>query len=268
MVMAERQRGPTAPAIFMRDHAAPTCRMVSSHSGTATEVPIPPYLESTYWWAYVRPRAVRLFERSWLINLILWGNYRRLRDVALAMLRNPLPGHTLQLACVYGDLTCRLSQRVAASAGKLDVVDVLKVQLQNLHTKLPADAPVRYLQMNTTALALPDAHYDNVLMFFLLHEQPAAVRHATLQEALRVVKPGGQIVIIDFSQPYWWNPLRYFWLPVLGLLEPFAPALWQKPSLTELIPTIPAWTMQECHRLFGGLYQALCLQKTLPDTPA
>ncbi len=45
-------------------------------------LPIPRYLEAVYWWAYVHPRAVHLFEREWLVNLILFGNYGRLRDAA------------------------------------------------------------------------------------------------------------------------------------------------------------------------------------------
>ena len=43
-------------------------------------IAVPGYLAETYWWAYVHPRAVRLFEREWLVNLILWGNFGRLRD--------------------------------------------------------------------------------------------------------------------------------------------------------------------------------------------
>src|SRR5450755_2975114 len=91
---------------------------------------IPHYLRQAYWWAYVHPRAVRLFERQWLVNLILWGNFRRLSDAALASLGNRLEGRTLQVACVYGDLTGRLAQRVAPG-GRLDVVDVLPIQLRN-----------------------------------------------------------------------------------------------------------------------------------------
>src|SRR5262245_52316705 len=86
---------------------------------------MPDYLGRYYWWAYVHPNAVRVFERGWLVNLILWGNYARLRDAALAELGAHLPGRTLQVACVYGDLTGRLSDRVAAGGGALDVVDVL-----------------------------------------------------------------------------------------------------------------------------------------------
>ncbi len=79
----------------------------------AQAVLIPAYLEDAYWWAYVHPRAVRLFERQWLVNMILWGNFARLRDAALDALGDSLPGRTLQVACVYGDLTERLALRVA-----------------------------------------------------------------------------------------------------------------------------------------------------------
>lgn len=44
---------------------------------------VPAYLERTYSWAYVRPQAIRFWDRPWLINFILWGNYERLRDAAL-----------------------------------------------------------------------------------------------------------------------------------------------------------------------------------------
>ena len=46
----------------------------------------PRYLSDTYWWAYVHPAAVKVFERQWLVNAILWGNFARLRDLALNQL--------------------------------------------------------------------------------------------------------------------------------------------------------------------------------------
>src|SRR4051812_488620 len=157
---------------------------------------VPGYLQQVYWWAYIHPSAVKLFERQWLVNLILWGNYARLRDAALAQLGGSPGSRTLQVACVYGDLTDRLSRRVAAGGGELDVVDVLPIQLANLRRKLPAKAPVRLLQMDSTDLRLPDARYDRALVFFLLHEQPRHYRQRTLSEVMRVVKPGGKILIV------------------------------------------------------------------------
>jgi ubiquinone/menaquinone biosynthesis C-methylase UbiE len=93
----------------------------------------------------------------------------------MAALGSVLPGATLQVACVYGDLTGKLSQRVAAADGRLDVVDVLPVQLQNLRKKLPSGAPVRLLAMDAADLNLPDASYDRALLFFCCTSSPASI---------------------------------------------------------------------------------------------
>jgi ubiquinone/menaquinone biosynthesis C-methylase UbiE len=224
------------------------------------ETGVPDYLSKHYWWAYVHPEAVRFFERDWLVNLILWGNYARLRDAALVELGHSLPGSTLQVACVYGDLTSRLSQRAARGGGKVDVVDILPVQLNNLRRKLSPGAPIRLLKMDSMDLDVPDASYDRVLVFFLLHEQPAAVRERTLSEICRVVRPGGKIVIVDYARPRWWHPLRYLWLPVLERIEPFAHALWQGEIAAWLPGCVDRSSLRK-ETLFGGLYQKVVVTR-------
>jgi ubiquinone/menaquinone biosynthesis C-methylase UbiE len=224
---------------------------------------IPHYLSAYYWWAYVHPQAVRVFERQWLVNLILWGNYARLRDTALNEFGPSLPGHTLQVACVYGDLTRRLCDQAAAGDGTVDIIDVLPIQLGNLRDKLPEDAPARLLAMDSTNLKLPDACYDRVLVFFLLHEQPRPYRERTLSEALRVVKPGGKVLIIDYAAPHWWNPLRYLWGPLLAYLEPFALDLWRQ----EIAHWVPAASGNlQRQSFFGGLYQKLVITRSAATT--
>ncbi|MGA3002066.1 MAG: rhodoquinone biosynthesis methyltransferase RquA [Acetobacteraceae bacterium] len=227
--------------------------------------PVPRYLRLHYWWAYVHPNAVRLFERAWLVNLILWFNYRCLSEAALTALEDPgpagkLPGRTLQIACVYGDLTARLAQRCLAADGSLDVVDVLPIQLENLARKLPPKAPARLLTRNADNLALPDASYDRALLFFLLHEQPEDVRRRTLQEALRVVRPGGKLVVVDYARPSPWHPARYLWLPVLRILEPFAHDLWQR-DLTDWLPGHCSGEALNRTGFFGGLYQLVSITR-------
>jgi ubiquinone/menaquinone biosynthesis C-methylase UbiE len=218
-------------------------------------VAIPAYLAQTYWWAYVHPGAVRLFERQWLVNLILWGNFGRLRDAALEALGDCSQGRTLQVACVYGDLTARLCERHCSGA-RLDVVDVLPIQLDNLARKLPAGAPVHLIRGDSTSLALPSASYDRALLFFLLHEQPEAARRATLAEALRVVKPGGRIVIVDYHRPHPLNPLFWAMTGVLRALEPYALDLWRH-EVAEWLPRAPAALRTAL--LFGGLYQLVVI---------
>lgn len=219
--------------------------------------PIPRYLEQTYWWAYVHPRAVHVFEREWLVNMILFGNYGRLRDAALAELGETVCGKTLQVACVYGNLTPRLCQRLATEA-KLDVVDILPIQLKNLAKKMPPDERVARLQGDSSSLACPDASYDQVLLFFLLHEQPAHVRRATLAEAMRVVKPGGKIVIVDYHRPVPLHPLRLLMTGVFRKLEPYAMDLWENEVEVFLPKRVkPASITKETY--YGGLYQKLVL---------
>lgn len=220
---------------------------------------VPSYLDTYYWWAYVHPQAVRLFERQWLANAILWGNYARLRDAALAELDRALTGRTLQVACAYGDLTSRLCERLPAAGGTLDVVDVLPIQIENLRRKLPAAAPVKLMAMDSSALDFPDAQYDCALLFFLLHEQPQDVRERTLSEAWRVVKPGGRIVIVDYALPARANPLRYLFRPVLAALEPFALDLWK----SEIAVWLPAAARRNMRKetYFGGLYQKIVITR-------
>jgi len=222
------------------------------------ELTVPGYLAQTYWWAYVHPNAVRLFERQWLVNLILWGNFGRLREAALDALGHRLEGRTLQIACVYGDLTNRLRSRLTAG-GSLDVVDVLRVQLDNLARKLRGDPRVGLIQGDSSALDIDSASYDRALLFFLLHEQPQEVRRRTIAEALRVVKPGGRLVIVDYHRPKLSNPLYLPMVGILKTLEPFAMDLWRH----EIADWLPAGLVAaiEKRTSFGGLYQLLTVTK-------
>lgn len=223
------------------------------------EVPIPAYLEETYWWAYLHPNAVNVFERQWLINLILWGNFALLRDAALDELGKRIHGRVLQVACVYGDFSVRLVERLSAGAS-LDIVDVLFIQLENVIRKIPQPAPVRIMQSDSARLKFDNANYDQAILFFLLHEMPVSVREKTLAEAIRVLKPGGKLVIVDYHKPSPYHPLRYLFQPVLRILEPFAMDLWNKPVKSWLPKDfIPAAMIQETY--FGGLYQKIVITK-------
>lgn len=220
-------------------------------------VVIPPYLQQTYWWAYLHPRAVQLFERQWLVNLILWGNFARLRDLALAELGDTIDGKVLQVACVYGDFTEKLAQRLSA-LGSLDVIDVAPIQILNLQKKLGNQAAVQAHLQDSTQLKFGDGHFDRTVLFFLLHEQPEEVRKKTLAEALRVTRPGGKLVLVDYHRPQATNPFRYLMTAVLGALEPFAMDLWRH-EISHWLPTGYAPTRIEKHIYFGNLYQKVVI---------
>ena len=81
-----------------------------------------------------------------------------------------------------------------------------------------------------------------------------------MSEVLRVVKPGGKIVIVDYALPRWWHPLRYLWRPVLARLEPFALDLWRQ----EIADWLPATLANRClshASFFGGFYQKVVVTR-------
>lgn len=217
---------------------------------------VPRYLREVYWWAYVHPNAIRVFERQWLVNAILWGNFSRLRDAALQALA-PVQGRLLQIACVYGDLTTRLADSLPAAAS-LDVVDIVPAQISNLKRKLAGRTGIELFRRDSAALGFADGRYAATLLFFLLHEQPRTVRRQTLAEALRVTAPGGRIVIADYHCPSRWHPLYYLLRPVLALLEPYALDLWRDDICSWLPENAPV-RIESRRRFFGGLYQLIVL---------
>lgn len=233
--------------------------MAARSASLVPALAVPDYLEKTYWWAYTHPNAVRVFERQWLVNLILWGNFSKLRDLALQDMGEVIHGQVLQVACVYGNFTEHVVRRLSPDA-HLSVIDIAPVQITNMHNKLGPHPQVSVLQQDSTALQFADASQDTVVVFFLLHEQPAEVRCKTIAEALRVTKPGGKIVFVDYHRPKASSPFRYIMVPILTTLEPFAMDLWRG-EIADWLPTHvkPAHIEKQTH--FGGLYQKVLMTR-------
>ena len=159
---------------------------------------------------------------------------------------------------VAGGNHVTLLLRREVTAGALDVVDVLPIQLDNLARKLPLSAAVDLYHGDSVALPFACASYERALLFFLLHEQPEEVRRATIAEALRVVKPGGCVVIVDYHRPGACNPLYWPMAGVLRTLEPFALDLWRH-EISEWFPRDARITGVRKKTMFGGLFQLLAL---------
>ena len=212
------------------------------------DLPLPKYLEDNYWWAYLHPKGLHIFEREWLVNLILWGNFSRLRDVALQEFQPGLQ-KVLQVACVYGNFTQKLAEILPQT--HIDVVDVAPIQLENLGKKVTERTNVSLHHQSSDDLKFANASYDAVVVFFLLHEMPHEVRLGTIREALRVVKPGGKVVFVDYHKPVALSPFRYIMVPILRTLEPFALDMWRN----KLEDWLPPKTKSHKETYFGGLYQ-------------
>lgn len=137
---------------------------------------------------------------------------------------------------------------------------MLRVQLDNLARKLPDDPRAALIQGDSAALDIAPQSYDRALLFFLLHEQPVEARRNTIAEALRVLKPGGRLVIVDYHRPGCLNPLYWPMAGILRALEPFAADLWKHEIREWLPPGVPLRSLEKSTS-FGGLYQLVALTK-------
>ena len=224
----------------------------------------PDYLRTIYWWAYEHPLAVRFWDRGFLINFILLGNYTRLVNTVLEEFPEPMTGSMLQISNAYGQLVPRLQKQLGENAS-FDLIDVLNIQLEKTARKLKLpDERIRMFQCDASDLAFPDNSYDKVLMFFLPHELPETPRRQAFSEALRVLKPGGKMVLVEFHRPRTLHPFRLWQRLVFFLFEPFAIDMWHH-ELTDYFPLDVPFEVVSKTTYFGDLYQKLVITK--PEQP-
>jgi ubiquinone/menaquinone biosynthesis C-methylase UbiE len=190
----------------------------------------PEYLARHYWWAYLWRVGVWFFDHQPIINAILFGQYQVLKTRALHACMDKRPkGRLLQLTCVYGSLTPALIRSMKND--ELYLIDVARIQLDATRQKLNKNEKGRLLatRMNAESLAYCDDAFTTVLIFFLLHELPSDAREHALDEVMRVLQPGGRLVITEYGQ----YPRQHFlcWWPmrvVLLRLEPFLDNFWRQ----------------------------------------
>lgn len=224
----------------------------------APAIKTPNYLSRHYWWAYIHPWAVKFWDHLPIVNMILLGNYNRLRDAALREFDHLRDADVLQIAAVYGNLSPQVAHSVVSQGGRFDIADVLPIQLNNARSKFSETNGVRFINCDSEHLGLPSSSYDRVMLFFLLHEQPAQARARTLSEAFRVLKPGGEVMIVEFAKPYRWNPFRYLWRIFLAVFEPFALGMWWTDVRSMLPVYAQSWPIRR-ERFFGGLFQKVVI---------
>ena len=189
---------------------------------------VPDYLARYYWWAYLWPWGIWLFEHQPVINAILFGQYDKLLNKTLAQVETRSGARLLQLTCVYGKLTPSL---LAVTGGDVHLCDVADGQLQLARRKtrhVAARCPLT--RMNAECLGYANEAFDQVIVFFLLHEMPAEARRRTYAEIARVVRFGGSVLITEYA-PTPRHHLLYRFTPfrlLLGTLEPFLPGFWRE----------------------------------------
>lgn len=162
----------------------------------------------------VNSMFARIARRYDVANRLLSGGIdvwwrRRL----VAAVRRHQPADILDLATGSGDVAFALSKALPSSV-KIIGMDFCQPMLDEAVIKQQTAAQgtnITFRQGDGMALPLDDSTFDAVTVSFGLRNM--ADRHRALTEMHRVLRPGGRLFVLEFSQPHrWFQPLYYFYL--------------------------------------------------------
>ncbi|AHF93402.1 ubiquinone biosynthesis protein [Opitutaceae bacterium TAV5] len=142
-----------------------------------------------------------------------WRLVRRVRRGLLASAPAARPADVLDLATGSGDVAFALA-RALPPAARITGMDFCQPMLDEASAKqraLGSDtsaARIVFRQGDGMALALDDECMDAVTISFGLRNM--ASRLQALREMHRVLRPGGRVHVLEFSQPWRWFRLLYF----------------------------------------------------------
>ena len=134
-------------------------------------------------------------------NIVTLGRAGAMREqtVQLADLH---PGErVLEVGCGTGEIAQRARARVGpdGQASGIDPsADMITVAQQKAAR---AGLDVDYRVGAIEALPYPDATFDVVLSSLMMHHLPDELKARGLSEVRRVLKPGGRLLIVDFTRP-------------------------------------------------------------------
>lgn len=111
----------------------------------------------------------------------------------------------LDVACGTGNLTLT-AQRAAGPKGKVYGIDAAPEMIEFAKKKAArAGSPVVFQLGLAEKLEFPDATFDVVISRLAIHHLPDDLKRRAFAEILRVLKPGGRVLIADFKPPS--NPI-------------------------------------------------------------
>ena len=141
-------------------------------------------------------------DRYDLMNDLMSGGIHRIWKRFTIEVSAVRPGHrVLDVAGGTGDLAARFAHLVGAE-GEVVLADINDSMLKVGRDKLIDDGRqgnIEFVQANAECLPFPDNCFDVVSIAFGLRNVTG--KDAALRSMLRVLKPGGRLLVLEFSKP-------------------------------------------------------------------
>jgi ubiquinone/menaquinone biosynthesis C-methylase UbiE len=149
------------------------------------------------------PRFIPALSFPWLTPLydplLRWAMREERFKRLLIQRANLQPNHAvLDLGCGTGTLTLWLQQaQPAATIMGLDIDPAILAIAQ----RKPAPGPIAWVCASATQVPYAAESFDQVVTSLMFHHLPPAYKAQALIEIYRILRPGGQLSILDFGQP-------------------------------------------------------------------
>ena len=133
--------------------------------------------------------AVRIYRV--LIDPLLWTLRPKIARLCVALGARDV----LDIASATG-AQCRAFGRRGVRAVGVDLSTAMIETARRIGGRC-----VRYVQGSAYELPFPTGTFDATLLLLALHEHTEAERTTMLGEALRVLRPGGHLILVDYTEP-------------------------------------------------------------------
>ena len=204
---------------------------------------------------YSNMKLIKLVDFQPIISAILLFQYHHLVSKIVSELKQMDLGKkkVLITSCAFGNVIPRVVQAALESgAERVLIADIIQNELVHAKTKLGQYAgKVEYVEDNATSMKLKDDGVAANVIFFLLHELPHHLKGQTLNEAGRMLAPGGKLFLAEFHRPQLWVLRALSWT-YFKVFEPLGLALWDTHDPLTYLESEGGWKCERTTYFFGN----------------
>jgi len=140
---------------------------------------------------------------DWLAPLMTLGSEQRLHRRIVKSLAQDNPRRVLDVGCGTGTLTRQIYDALPDGDDRAVCgIDAAEAMIEVAQQKAGNRPGLTFVAALAEELPDPDASFDCVLSTFFFHHLNYALKVKSLTECWRVLRPGGQLVILDVDIPY------------------------------------------------------------------
>lgn len=213
---------------------------------------LPAYIDFIYGHIYKDPVKMVSMDNDIRCSLKTFFQYKKLVNSVVKELK--MNQSVLQLGVVFGSQIDETAMAVGAY-GQYDVVDINQYQVSRINEKYwKVYQGLKVFKQDAANLKLSN-NYDAVVCFMLLSEVPSLTKRKIVNNALKMVKPGGKVIFADWHNPLKYHPLRYIVRMYNRLYHPFVERLWDRDIDTYAEPELRGKFIWRKNTYFGRMFQ-------------